>query len=898
MFRWAEWVVLVLTMAFVIDGSDSRHHLPPLYFALSQFFSTGMGMLLPFTTVPLIWAMLLICAVTLFSVLFVRTYNRAVDLKVLKHTLPNSAYHLCKAKLGLRLSMVVCFFWSGLVMAFSVDTLVRLVFDWSPQVQWGFCADCVIDAFCKMWYTSLVDEDSQAYPTRFRVTRGLVAAERMEMVWTDAHDVIVVSQRLQDGSLTTAASPSIKDLLPKKEADLWISGKSHGIANNFEQMLADGAKPPIPEREDTFTLEELITCAWWYRRFSCRIISSEPDAAQQTKRNCLSDTSSNSAPSLSISGDDHDSETMPAVGNSSASSTIDLGKICDVSSSLSETADGCVIILRDVTDRDRVLEMEREVMSSSIERLKDEEANRFSRHEVKNGVLAAISQVDTLASAIQRGGDPHTFEKMLGSMRTGLSHTLETVLSQALARDVLHGNYVPRTAPCRIEEALGNETLGIPGAPETNHRFPIRTRPAVGFPVIDVDRRLLTLVYRNAISNACKYGKSGGIVSTEIELEDHTLTFRVINEPGPRHADLCKLTRVNEQVFSKGRRLHLPSDMVDSQNATARVSKGDGGWIMKRCAECMQGECSIRFEPERTVFELTCPAPARFDEAFLEDADLSVDVWAVGVEDCEFQRMKLAEIFDKLRIPRARVTILGESDEELKSIGSTLSILFARLPPYARVLFVVDENLDLKWPSTETISGSYMAHCVRKELPLEADARLLALVRSSNDSESDLKLYLDRTHGFLNKAPAEPERIAILRMWIQRFGFKSATPIRQKDKDSKAIAMPAPSKTEPNNNAVAASEIQRLMRLLDKSMHEMPWSELWRWLHRVKGIVGVTRPSNAAGTDLANRLIHVIESTRGDDRPVDFVAIWEEIKGMLDDYVRTELMPQNPESGE
>eukprot|EP00967_Tisochrysis_lutea_P151144 scaffold293505_cov31-Tisochrysis_lutea.AAC.1 len=122
-------------------------------------------------------------------------------------------------------------------------------------------------------------------------------------------------------------------------------------------------------------------------------------------------------------------------------------------------------------------------MSSSIERLKDEEANRFSRHEVKNGVLAAISQVraramrdtrstlahgetplftltlllglsqvDTLASAIQRGGDPHTFEKMLGSMRTGLSHTLETVLSQALARDVLHGNYVPRTAPCRIEE--------------------------------------------------------------------------------------------------------------------------------------------------------------------------------------------------------------------------------------------------------------------------------------------------------------------------------------------------------------------------------------------------------------------------------------------------------------
>eukprot|EP00967_Tisochrysis_lutea_P019196 scaffold21788_cov31-Tisochrysis_lutea.AAC.1 len=38
----------------------------------------------------------------------------------------------------------------------------------------------------------------------------------------------------------------------------------------------------------------------------------------------------------------------------------------------------------------------------------------------------------------------------------------------------------------------------------------------------------------------------------------------------------------------------------------------------------MQGECSIRFEPERTVFELTCPAPARFDEV---GASPPRDVW-------------------------------------------------------------------------------------------------------------------------------------------------------------------------------------------------------------------------------------------------------------------------------
>lgn len=35
-------------------------------------------------------------------------------------------------------------------------------------------------------------------------------------------------------------------------------------------------------------------------------------------------------------------------------------------------------------------------------------------------------------------------------------------------------------------------------------RFPIKTMPAHAFPKIDVDRRLLSLIYRNAISNACK----------------------------------------------------------------------------------------------------------------------------------------------------------------------------------------------------------------------------------------------------------------------------------------------------------------------------------------------------------------------------------------------------------
>jgi hypothetical protein len=49
------------------------------------------------------------------------------------------------------------------------------------------------------------------------------------------------------------------------------------------------------------------------------------------------------------------------------------------------------------------------------------------------------------------------------------------------------------------------------------------------------------------------------------------------------------------------------------------------------------------------------------------------------------------------------------------------------------------------------------------------------LVRSANDSERDLQLYLTRAHGFLNKAPSEPDRTAILRKWTKHFGKKRVT---------------------------------------------------------------------------------------------------------------------------
>eukprot|EP00967_Tisochrysis_lutea_P097288 scaffold142836_cov32-Tisochrysis_lutea.AAC.3 len=44
---------------------------------------------------------------------------------------------------------------------------------------------------------------------------------------------------------------------------------------------------------------------------------------------------------------------------------------------------------------------------------------------------------------------------------------------------------------------------------ETTRRFPIITTPAE-LPIVDMDRRLLLLVHRNAVSNACKVSTGNG----------------------------------------------------------------------------------------------------------------------------------------------------------------------------------------------------------------------------------------------------------------------------------------------------------------------------------------------------------------------------------------------------
>ena len=91
MFRWAEFMVMVCVMAFLVEGTDATDLRQPLMFAACQCVSTAMGALVVFVRTPLAWGLLMLLSCVLFGTLYVRIYERAIELKHLEVTTENIA---------------------------------------------------------------------------------------------------------------------------------------------------------------------------------------------------------------------------------------------------------------------------------------------------------------------------------------------------------------------------------------------------------------------------------------------------------------------------------------------------------------------------------------------------------------------------------------------------------------------------------------------------------------------------------------------------------------------------------------------------------------------------------------------------------------------------------------
>jgi len=219
---------------------------------------------------------------------------------------------------------------------------------------------------------------------------------------------------------------------------------------------------------------------------------------------------------------------------------------------------------------------------------------------------------------------------------------------------------------------------------------------------------------------------------------------------------------------------------------------------------------------------------------------------AIAIDDSKIQRKLLSKFFDFMGLGAEQCTVLGDGADEIKGFEDFV-VKFMNDHKSDYVFMVVDENLDVVDQSSgtdESISGSVCVENIRKRLPYELERRLFALVRSANDSTSDIAIYNDRAHGFLPKAPIRREKVTetLAPLWLKRFPpaqFGDSVAYENSDESESTIS---------EELACSAQDIAHKLVEMDARFNT-DRTESWRWmhdqLHELKGDI-LTMTSDAS----------------------------------------------------
>eukprot|EP00549_Striatella_unipunctata_P026075 CAMPEP_0118716132 /NCGR_PEP_ID=MMETSP0800-20121206/27315_1 /TAXON_ID=210618 ORGANISM="Striatella unipunctata, Strain CCMP2910" /NCGR_SAMPLE_ID=MMETSP0800 /ASSEMBLY_ACC=CAM_ASM_000638 /LENGTH=697 /DNA_ID=CAMNT_0006622487 /DNA_START=667 /DNA_END=2760 /DNA_ORIENTATION=- len=672
--------------------------------------------------------------------------------------------------------------------------------------------DTLFDITAKIFYMTVILElHKKVFDAEGRSQRMLLELRRLvSVLWESSSDAIIISVRHKDGKISSMLSPSF---LPLVQENLPRNISMSSTRTTAALMLETNAAPSASAEDNINSIESA-----YYVDSSVIPYDGNIEGAILMNLGRYHDLAVEGSAIIRVAWDAHSSKGEEANDSSSSnndnsnnkSSTLlmhqfqkesgDSSCACEMKIS-PHGNDALVVVVRDVTERVKRYDAERRAHLETLARQRDAQAiNRFTRHEVKNGLLASMELCDNLKATmggvitsvvkrIQRGDfdfqDQTTMLKDLSEevrsamssnmtmsieeLDSTLSQVLGTVMAEAMARDVIHQVYVPKLESLDVKEFLTKLTKK-----EETRRYPFHVKNTEMPTYLMMDCQLLRYIHRNAVSNACKYGKIGGQVVTTIDYDVETRIFamKVINEAGEGHDDILSLgDRANEMVFAEGSRLKVHQDADDKL-----ISSGDGAWIMSKCAQTLGGTCSIGFDPSGTTFLFQCcadPAPAKAIPAGdASQFQLPPGTWGIGIDDSKIQRRLMERILLQLNVDQSKMLLLGQEPNEVYLLSEKIKPILEQ-DPTSRILILMDENLDYSGADAKQIflSGSKVMEEVLNDLSPEDESRLLALIRSANDSANDVEKYSKRAHGFFPKGPAQREKVqeTIMPLWTARF---------------------------------------------------------------------------------------------------------------------------------
>ena len=680
MVRWAEWTSLAFLMTFMTEAINipSQLHRPAHIWkhSLAMLLSTSCGFVLPFCqSIHSFVAVLILCAI-LYSSIFVRLYEqqqRFYQAKCGISVKDRETYD--RVRISLRLLETCAVLWTFLVIirlsCIPLFLLAPLGSIWaSPALPSVF--EAALEITSKVWYLMLILEvHEMVFDKNARLLRRLEELRTMmTAVWGNSSDVIALvvqghavvsptflhmerkmhhTKQQHDSVECTLSINEIKGFDSEGDAALVFNFETNKNQEDFTLTTMDLSKPMTWRRVElgVTTVELQGCCSTGQPLRRCRNVVALAKLLQKAITTTETESLLLNDFYRVVPGKDY---TEIPVQFEAKVTKLD--------------SDAIVVVLRDISERSRIFETEKKLAIELTERKLDAQVNRFTRHEVKNGLLAAICLIGTVRETMDDETDKQNEEmspvrfqldpnasgnKMKGDFTQNiyeldatLREVLDTVLSEAMAREVIHEIYEPRREPIEIECLLANMHRHDD---QHNDRFPLQTIP-VQLPPIMLDPQLLRYIHRNAVSNACKYGKVGGVVNTIVTYDSDISYFqmKVINLPGVGHSDLLFLSKEERAaVFCSGTRLNKD---CYGQNHD-HVSAGDGAWIMQKCATVLNGKCSIAFEPSHTTFVLeitSVPVFSRQDEllrAIASPFHLSGKIRGIAIDDSYNQQTLL-----------------------------------------------------------------------------------------------------------------------------------------------------------------------------------------------------------------------------------------------------------------
>jgi len=874
--------------------------------AWCQGISTLCGWIFPFCPDMISWGITMTFSCALYAVIFVRVHHRTIEFKMQKagtSIAEQELYHW--AKLSLRLLKTCRNMWTVLVVAYCIYNIGPLIFPHSKILNTkglGMLCESIIDVLFKSIYMLVIVEvHDTIFDRGARTERRLEELRKMMgVVWDNSSDVICISVRGANGNVTTMLSPTyLKIYSPESHGRNELDAKA--IA--FELESGVFGKGNIPENLDVHP-RAMHNVQFSDLMSGPNVDSVRVDRPKQTTDEIVSMVQ------LVVKAWNAEKDVNILMHELLRNGPNPFRIRCEANITRMEE-NAMLIVVRDISERVRRFEAEKKVISETTARLKDAAANRFTRHEVKNGLLAAIELCDSICesedkdkigTAIRFGNginelqrqelyeynsDASNRKRALFELDRTLHEILDTILAEAMARDVVHEVYEPKLERVDVRKVLYS-TMNVSSSNKCNaKRFPINTVPSF-LPEYALDPQLLKYIHRNAISNACKYGKRGGVVSTELHWDHKSgmLEMDVINLPGPHHEEILKLGPLaSELVFSPRKRLMVHSTTASNNHVTASHSSGDGAWIMSRCAKTLGGECDINFMRSRTVLTFKCPVTP-YNEMLArshishEDFKMPKNVYGIGIDDSKIQRKLLVRFFMYVGIPEDRIHIFGANVEEIKGFDDW-AVNFIDRHPDDYFLMIIDENLDVQDEdarSQVTISGSLSVSDMRSRLIPDQERRVLALIRSANDSASDVAIYQARAHGFLPKAPIKKDSVreVLVPMWLKRFPKFEISTLRN---TIQGVTV------EDYDNDVSMeelkpciNEINRFATWDEEELFEK-WNTIWEKLHNLKGDLLTMHDDT-----ILFEVIRMISSLIGATPPDNFSEKWQEIQSSLMTY--------------